>query len=523
MEKLCGIPNENKEPRSPHLERPADRLHPSCGGGGGGARPPAPPSLLFVVGVTLAAFFAGMYVQYSKIYPFPVIKSAYKTLVVNLDLSNQTSSADLIPFPLGRCSRNDSSLKKVRRDYNLPTLNCLVPSKGPRVKFIAADELDDSILMRGELGAFLDDCPLPHGCVGVKYSPPGVVSHVWPYRPEEIMAANIVSTSDYPYEHPLNWSFGNGTNHTYISPYFNHDLLVVFGLRNSSPYGGGIARLAPDGRPRWYRKDYSHHWPYVVDEDFILVPGQRLEQASISYAIAPGHTEKLTCQDVIRDDTIRIINGSGDLLEEISIIEELIRSRYASSLADASSPCDPIHLNFVHMLDKDAGEVSGDFVVSLRHLNAFGIIDHDTHQLKRLVRGSFRQQHGVRHLKKTQFLIFDNQGTDGTHGPSRLLMVDLATGKETTIFPNDHTPEPVRSWYVPIRGQFDVSPDKRRVLLADYPRGRGFEIRLSDGKILNTFLQIHDLQTLPGFPDALAKNAGIFALDSLHYANRWEQ
>ena len=36
--------------------------------------------------------------------------------------------------------------------------------------------------------------------------------------------------------------------------------------------------------------------------------------------------------------------------------------------------------------------------------------------------------------------MFDNRGTDGVYGPSRLLMIDIANGQETTVFPNSSTP-----------------------------------------------------------------------------------
>lgn len=489
---------------------------------------------LFFVGAILAVFLTGMYVQYSKIYPFPLIDSAYKTLVVHLDLQNPASVADRRISSTECVPMADIFLKEIRKDFNLPRLNCqaahVTHEAAARIEFIAGDELDAPVLLGGQLGAFLDHCPESYGCVAVEYSRSGAIRRTWPFRPKDVAEANILKESEYPYEHPLNWSLSNDLDYFNLSPYPNGDLLVVFSLMRSHPNYGGVARLAPDGRPRWYRKDYSHHWPYIVDEELILVPGTRFERARLSYTVGPGETAELICRGrlgpLIWEDQVNVINGRGELLEEIPVLEALAQSRYAGSLADGRPSCDPLHLNFVHLLGKDtagvAGIAPGDLVVSLRNINAFGILDRDTHQLKRLVRGSFRRQHGVRHLEKARFLIFDNQGTDGTHGPSRLLMVDLATGKETTIFPNDGTPEHLRDWYVSFRGQFDVSPDGRHVLLVDPPRGRAFEIRLSDGEILNVFHQIHDLSTLTGFPEALAKNAWIFNLDSIHYASRWE-
>ena len=86
-------------------------------------------------------------------------------------------------------------------------------------------------------------------------------------------------------------------------------------------------------------------------------------------------------------------------------------------------------------------------MVSLRNISAFAILDGDTYRLKRLVRGGFFMQHSVMHLEGTRFLMFDNLGREGRHGPSRLLMVDIADGTETTIFPNDRTPAHLRNLY----------------------------------------------------------------------------
>ena len=117
--------------------------------------------------------------------------------------------------------------------------------------------------------------------------------------------------------------------------------------------------------------------------------------------------------------------------------------------------------------------------------------------------------------------MYDNLGTDGVHGPSRLLIVDLATGKETTVFPNDATAPHLLDWFAYIQGQFDVSPDGRRALVADVRAGRAFEVRLADGRILNVFRQLHELPKLPDFPEALTEHPWLFYFRGIYYANRW--
>ena len=509
----------------------------------------------WVAAMALTVFLAGMYVNERGLFPSRLVRSAYKTLAINANFEGLqrlagTDRAIVSPgrgavkcAPVSRAARDD-----LRERFGFWTLSC--PTEGvvrtnaaqARIEPVADEAVDDAaplngptpmlddpilidpVLVKGEAGAFLDHCPAPWGCLAVEYSRSGVVSRAWPLRPEEIANANIVSESDFPYEHVLGWSFPRALRFFDLALYPNDDLLVVFNFKDSHPYGGGVARLAPDGRPRWYRKDYSHHWPHVVSEDLALVPSMRLRRERLSFGVGPRKKAMaLECREGrIIEDQVNVIDGRGGVLEQIPILDAIIQSPYAASLHGAED-CDPTHLNFVDVLGADAGGTAGiapgDLVVSLRNLNAFGILDKDDRRLKRLTWGSFRQQHGVRHLHEARFVMFDNLGTDGRHGPSRLLAIDLASGEESTLFPNDETPQHLRDWFALSAGQFDVSPDGQRALLTD--ARRAIEIRLADGRVLNVFRQLHDMSALPEFPDALAENAWLFRFHGIHYASRW--
>lgn len=494
------------------------------------------PLLLCVLAAILLAFLLGAHVLATGIFPSSQLRSAYKTLIVNLEFMGlrQPRETRRRARPADCAPAAANLVNGLRRDFQLNKLLC--PSRhvaradaaAAHIEFIVGDALAEPVLVKGEIGTFLDHCPGAWGCLAVQYARSGSVSHAWPARLEAIAAANIAAASAYPYEHPLGWSFPRDLLGFHISPYPNGDLLVVFHFNNSHPDGGGVARVAPDGWPRWYRKDYSHHWPHVVSDDLALVPGEKFQRHRLEYTVGPGHggvARTLRCDDgMIQEDLVHVINGRGDLLEEISIIDAIVASSYAGTLVDADD-CDPIHLNFARVLGEDAsgtaGIAPGDLVVSLRNLSAFGILDKKDRRLKKLVRGSFHWQHGVRHLDGARFAMLDNLGSDGVLGPSRLLLVDIATGQETTLFPTATTPSHLRDWFVFTGGQFDISADRRRALLSDPSNGRALEIRLADGEVLNVFRQMHDLSGLPGFPEMFRDNAWLFSAHGVHYANGW--
>ena len=436
------------------------------------------PLILFVAALALSVFFAGMWVWESRVFPYHLARSAHKTLMVALEMRGliapeaeraPVAATEVVPgFDPGsllECDQSEAArelAKKLRKGEFFTRLACPAArvasheARAKRIEFIAADRLDDPILVGGGGGHFIEHCPpsprsaLPGGCLAVEYSRAGEVRRATPFRPQAIEAANIVSEQDYPFEHPLGWVFAKNALVSSVSSYPGGDLLAVFRVLRAFPYGGGAARVAPDGHPRWFRRDYSHHLPHVIDDNLALVPGFRVERKN--RALQVGQLKSaLGCGDESwLVDTVLLIDGAGRLLEEIDILGALLDSPYNGIFLPEHQRmrCDPTHLNFAHQLGPDAsgaaGLAPGDLVVSLRNLDAFGIIDWDTRRLKRLARGGFVHQHAVRHFEKARFLLFDNLGTDGVHGPSRLLMVDLATGKETTLFPRDHTPARMR-------------------------------------------------------------------------------
>ena len=436
---------------------------------------------LFVIALMLAAFAGGVYVTKKEVFPYDLLISAYKTSRTLFALYVKDEI-----FPVFRHMR---------------FVNISPDSvEARRFEFIGADTLADPILVWGRLEYFTEYCPNASGCLAVEYDGRGKVRHAYPYRPNEF--ENVPISVDFPYEHVPRFQFRYSSRPVGMSRYSNGDLLVIFDFSHSFPFGGGVARVNRDGHVIWYRRDYSHHVPYITDGDTALVPSLRIGEGPIEIkAINDRISHK---KQKYHNDFVHIIDGKGRLLKAISVLDALLESPYAPSLY-YTDPSDPTHLNFVHKLREDAGGAKGiapgDLVVSLRNLSAFGILDRKSHRLKKLVRGGFFMQHSVSHLEGSKFLMLDNWGGDGVHGPSRLLMVNLADGKETTIFPNDRTPEHLQGLFTYHGGHISISPDRRRCIVTYQAPRSAVEVRLADGEVLTVFTNLHDYSHLTTLPD----------------------
>ena len=466
------------------------------------------PQLLLVLAIALAAFAYGSLVGRYRLFPFSVLSDGLKTLRTTHELHKKIDDGRFAHFA---AVPPDSAASN-------------------RFEFVADDALSGPILWHGGRHQFLEYCP-DGGCLAVEFTATGQVAHAYPFRSDELeQAANAARSDEFPYELSPAFSFARDVDMLSISRYMNGDLLVVFHHSTAFPYGAGVARIDRAGHPIWFRRDYSHHWPHIGNDSVALVPGLLVGSESISFERGRD-TIAITCRTGRPYlDAIRILDSSGQLLKRINLIDALRDSPFAHIIQSTSqptparhlvAPCDPLHLNFVHRLRDDAGGTwglaPGDLVASLRNLSAFAILDGESGRVKRLVRGSFFYQHSVQHLTGSTFLMFDNHGGDGVHGPSRLLRIDLADGRETTVFPNDQTPEPLRNLFSHNQGDIDISSDRQRAMVVFTLQGLAVEVRLADGAVLNVFHSLHDVSSLEQFPEERKQRAAVFETGGFYY------
>lgn len=461
------------------------------------------PLVLFIAAIVLTIFSYGVVVGRYRMFPFWIISDGKKTGQALLDVMLEN---DRIKYTETYIGFSDMPLEN---------------SVSDRIEFVAGNELAAPVLWTGGLYQFREYCP-DFGCLAVEYNRRSEVTHAYPLRLDELEKAQGTADDDeFPYEFSPNFSFVKDTSVSSVSRYSNGDFLVVFHYEFAFPYGAGVARIDRDGHVVWFRRDYSHHWAQILDDDTALVPSLRIGSEPIPFHLRGYMIRQSDCRRSYRD-TVHIIDGDGRLLKRIDLLDILLASPFISALQHTTDSCDLLHLNFVSVLGDDVGGAwgigPGDLVVSLRNISAFAILDRESGRVKRLVRGSFLLQHSVQHLEGSTFLMFDNQGYDEVGGPSRLLAVDLVDGRETTIFPNRSTPESLRDRFFSNKlGNIDISADRRRVLVAFSEEGVGVEVRLADGEIMSIFRSLHDVSSLDQFPNERKTKAALFQILGLEY------
>lgn len=461
------------------------------------------PLLAMIASVAVLAFLGGMTVARLQVFPYAAVHNAMRTLSAmaqtlrppkEWDFGRPIEAADL---PADQASASRWTI---------------VDPDSPRLPIIA----------NGGINQYLELCP-GQGCIAVTYGDTGEIEQSWPYRPEDIYAADITEGA---FRHEILVFDPNvNVNPVSVQPYADGDILINFHSSRGPifPYGMGVSRVGPDGAPRWTRFDFSHHWSTMREDGFAYVPGLIIGEGNVNFRFGSPPSVKhhsLKC-DTGRpyNDSVQLIDGEGTVVEEINFVAMLVNSNWSGTLLETTDPCDPVHLNYIDVVGPDAGPglAPGDLVLSLRNLSRFAILDRETRQIKHMMAGGFLQQHSVHHLGGTKFLVFDNRGGDAFGPASRIVEVDLATGGERRVFPNADTPEPFREVFTDLSGYLDISPDRQRVLASFTHSGRAFEVDIGSGRLLAHYDNVHDVSSMPDATAEQRQQAVRFSIYGMSY------
>lgn len=289
---------------------------------------------------------------------------------------------------------------------------------------------------------------------------------------------------------------GDWTDMQYVARYPNGDVL--------STYANGVSRIDKSGQRLWQRRDGSHHEPYVGPGDTAWVASAQLEDPFRS-----GFRRHSACNSAaVSLDVVTVLDGDGTVVRQWSLSDAFVASPWKLMLRRREGTCNPFGLNAVAAMGDDTsglvGVAPGDIVLSLGLLDAFAIMDKETGRLHRVVRGTFQAQYSVKHLGGSKFILADGRNVAGDFSTgteqnmhSRILVVDAATGWETTVFPRDM--EHYGGWRTARWGRLSLSPDKARVI-ASYPLiGKAVEVRIADGEVLAEFDDLRDVEGIEEF------------------------
>lgn len=325
----------------------------------------------------------------------------------------------------------------------------------------------------------------------------GNIKHAWKH-PGEIWAPleNRDAFGDSWRSYPVGaYVYGNG------------DLLVSYQGINTFPIAMGMAKFDKDSNLLWKNDGLYHHWFSVGPNGDIYIPGTKIGESPMQIA---DRRKRIFCSDTqFPYDTMAILNANGELQKEIDLFEAFDESDlvhvFNSTAADPVTlqSCDPMHLNDAQVLTEAQSPEypnfsAGDLLVSFRSLNGVGILDPADGKFKWFHTGTTQHQHSPRYFRDNKILVFDNYGGKVEEGTSRIVAIEVGTGRAETVFPREDTTVPDREIWSKVAGFIDIHPSNQRILVSFSNQGLLWEIDTNTGEVLWEFVNTHPIDGRPG-------------------------
>ncbi len=210
-----------------------------------------------------------------------------------------------------------------------------------------------------------------------------------------------------------------------------------------------------------------------------------------------------------------------ELIEPISLLEVFQNSPYSTLLSPLETSAkstppqattdealrelrqrqDVLHANSVNVLNATQAAQfpnlkPGQVLVSLRNLNALGVIDPTTRSLVWATTGPWRAQHDAQFLDNGNLLIFDNSGSPRG---SRVLEYN----PRNSTFPWTYPGVENRPFYTKIRGMCQRLPNGN-TLIVDTEENQIFEVTAEKETVWNCLTPFHVLTARRYRPEQLA-------------------
>jgi len=250
----------------------------------------------------------------------------------------------------------------------------------------------------------------------------------------------------------------------------NGDILVVFETPFRTPYGLGLAKLDRDSNVIWKLDQNVHHDTAVSASGDIYLLGQSINKKG--YANFP----KLVPPFI--DDTIMVVSPGGQVEKELSIVQAFLNSQYTPFLALMNTNLlgDVMHTNTVQYIDAATAErfafaEEGQLLISMREMNVIAVLDPKSEKIVWAQAGLWRGQHEPVMLDNGRILLFDNKGSQGKGGATRIIEFNPAKGSIDWSFAGNAV-EPLHS---PVYGSIQRLGNGN-TMIVESTNGRAFEV-----------------------------------------------
>lgn len=270
----------------------------------------------------------------------------------------------------------------------------------------------------------------------------------------------------------------------YIYP--NGDLLFSAVRTYMTPYGVALFKLDKDSNIKWkYDKPVHHHFS-VSKNGYIY----GVYHEMVSSADYPAFD---VIDPYLLEDFLFVLNKNGQEVKSFSLIKALSKSPYSFMLMRVHG-WDTLHASSAEVLDESMSRhfpmfKPGQVLVTLRNLDAIGVVDVDTEEFVWLHHGKMTApQHAV-FSKRGEIWVLDNSEQSDT---SKLVTVHPATGKEKLIMHG--TPDDMRQGAE--YGSIEFLPNGRLVI-ADSRRARVQEVDPNNYSVFWEFVMRSDDRSVP--------------------------
>ena len=248
-----------------------------------------------------------------------------------------------------------------------------------------------------------------------------------------------------------------------------------------------LAKLDRCSRPVWLLQRVTHHaiLPLPDGSFWTLSHDKKRDRPYLG----KGHHE----------DSILHVSAKGEVLEEINIIDAILKGGYENILLQGepwqpeNQSVDPLHTNDIELVTKELAQripqvQAGDLLVSLQRPGALAIIGRKNKAVVWSMVGPFLRQHDPDILDDGTLLVFDNrtETTQGTPvrwleepqvwGYSRILRLDPATQQVLWSFEGSRA----FPFYTSMQGKQQPLANGN-ILVSDPEGGRAFEISPAHG------------------------------------------